>query len=115
MSAGPIVAGAGLWLLGQMGSHPRYPRHVLPGVAVFGVGLAATVAPLTAAILGGVDERHAGVASAINNAVSRVAGLLAIAAIGARAFQPAMSGMAALLVVGGVISAFGISNQGRKS
>jgi EmrB/QacA subfamily drug resistance transporter len=114
MSAGPIAAGVGLWLLGRMGPHPGYARDVLPGVVVFGLGLAATVAPLTAAILGGVDERHAGVASAINNAVARVAGLLAIAAVGARPFRPAMSALAALLLAGGLISAFGITNRPRR-
>ncbi|HVR62104.1 MAG TPA: MFS transporter [Polyangia bacterium] len=112
MTAGPIVAGVGLWLLSRMGSHPRYALGVLPGVIVFGLGLASTVAPLTAAVLGGVDERHAGVASAVNNAVSRVAGLLAIAAVGARPFQPALSSMAALLCVGGLISAAAIRNPG---
>jgi EmrB/QacA subfamily drug resistance transporter len=113
MSTGPVVAGVGLWLLGRMGSHPGYARDVLPGVVVFGLGLSVTVAPLTAAILGGVDERHAGVASAINNAVARVAGLLAIAAVGARPFGPAMSAMAALLLAGGLISALGITNRPR--
>jgi hypothetical protein len=56
---------------------------MLPGVVVFGVGLSATVSPLTAAILGDIDQRHAGIGSAINNAIARVAGLLAIAAFGA--------------------------------
>jgi EmrB/QacA subfamily drug resistance transporter len=111
MSVGPILAGVGLWLLGRMGTHPDYARDVLPGVLVFGLGLAATVAPLTAAILSGVDEPHAGVASAINNAVARVAGLLAVAAVGARPFGLAMSVMAVLLWAGGLISAVGIRNS----
>jgi EmrB/QacA subfamily drug resistance transporter len=113
MSAGPLVAGAGLWLLGRMGARPTYARDVLPGVLVFGLGLAATVAPLTAAVLGGIDDRRAGVASAINNAVARVAGLLAVAAVGARPFGLAMSATAALLGVGGLISALGIRNRPR--
>lgn len=108
MALGPIVAGVGLWLLGRMSAHPGYTRDVLPGVLVFGLGLAATVAPLTAAVLEAVDQRHAGVGSAVNNAVARVAGLLAIAAIGARPFGFAMSVMAILLWIGGGISAFGI-------
>jgi EmrB/QacA subfamily drug resistance transporter len=111
MAAGPLVAGVGLWLMGRMGDRPAYLRDILPGVLVFGLGLAATVAPLTTAILGGVDERRAGVASAVNNAVARVAGLLAVAAVGARPFRLAMSAMAALLCAGGVISGFGIRNR----
>ena len=57
--------------------------EVLPGILLFGLGLSATVAPLTATALNSVEERHAGVASGINNGVSRVAGLLAIAVLGA--------------------------------
>jgi EmrB/QacA subfamily drug resistance transporter len=111
MTAGPLVAGAGLWLIGGMGTRPAYLRDIFPGVLVFGLGLAATVAPLTAAILGGVDERRAGVASAVNNAVARVAGLLSVAAVGARPFKLAMSSMAALLWAGGLISGLGIRNR----
>jgi EmrB/QacA subfamily drug resistance transporter len=113
MAGGPVVAAVGLWLLGRMGPHPGYARDVLPGVLAFGVGLAATVAPLTAAILGGVGEQHAGIASAINNAVARVAGLLAIAAIGARPFDRAMPALAALVAAGGLISAIGIRDPPR--
>jgi hypothetical protein len=83
MAAGPIIAGAGLLLLARIGGSGDYVSTVLPGVAVFGLGLAATVAPLTAAVLGSVAPEHAGVASGVNNMVSRVAGLLAIAALGA--------------------------------
>ncbi len=54
---------------------------MLPGVLLFGLGMSMTVAPLTAAVLGAVDERHLGVASATNNAVARLAGLLAVAII----------------------------------
>jgi EmrB/QacA subfamily drug resistance transporter len=113
MTVGPIAGGVGLWLLGRMGPHPDYLTDIFPGVLVFGLGLSATVAPLTAAVLGGVDQAHAGVGSAVNNAVARVAGLLAVAAVGARPFGFAMSAMAALLVLGGLISAFGIENPPR--
>jgi predicted MFS family arabinose efflux permease len=83
MSTGPLVAGLGLlWFL-RLGHHVPYATGVLPGAAIFGLGLAITVAPLTAAVLADVDEEHAGVASGVNNAVARVAGLLAIAAVGA--------------------------------
>jgi EmrB/QacA subfamily drug resistance transporter len=83
MSAGPIVAGAGLLLLLRVGSDPSYVGDVLPGLVVFGLGLSATVAPLTATVLDSVDEHHVGIASGVNNGVSRVAGLLAIAVLGA--------------------------------
>jgi EmrB/QacA subfamily drug resistance transporter len=83
MGVGPIVAGAGLLLLTRVGANADYATTVLPGIAVFGLGLAATVAPLTAAVLAAVEPEHSGVASGINNAVARVAGLLAIAALGA--------------------------------
>jgi hypothetical protein len=83
MSAGPIVGGIGLLLLTRVGANADYVKDVLPGMLVFGLGLSATVAPLTATALNSVEERHAGVASGINNGVSRVAGLLAIAILGA--------------------------------
>jgi EmrB/QacA subfamily drug resistance transporter len=83
MAGGPIVAAAGLLLLARVGAKADYLTTVLPGVLVFGLGLAATVAPLTAAVLASVEQSHSGVASGINNAVARVAGLLAIAALGA--------------------------------
>ena len=83
MGLGPVVAGAGLLLLLRMDQHPDYATEVLPGVLVFGLGMSATVAPLTAAVLSAVDQRHSGVASGVNNAVARVAGLLAIAVLGA--------------------------------
>jgi MFS family permease len=83
MSAGPIVAGVGFALMAGFEPHTSYATRLLPGVVVFGLGLATTVAPLTTAVLADVDQRHAGIASAINNAVARVAGLLAVAAVGA--------------------------------
>jgi EmrB/QacA subfamily drug resistance transporter len=83
MAGGPIVAGIGLLLLIRVNAKADYVTTILPGVTVFGLGLAATVAPLTATVLGAVEPGHSGVASGINNAVARVAGLLAIAALGA--------------------------------
>ena len=83
MAAGPLIAAAGFALLTRVDVRASYFSQLLPGVLVFGLGLSATVAPLTAAVLGGIDQRHAGIGSAINNAVARVAGLLAVAAIGA--------------------------------
>jgi EmrB/QacA subfamily drug resistance transporter len=83
MAGGPVVAGLGLLLISRTDAHAGYISEVLPGVIVFGLGLAMTVAPLTAAVLSAVDQRHSGLASGVNNAVARVAGLLAIAALGA--------------------------------
>ncbi len=83
MCVGPIVGGIGLILLTRVGADPSYVGDVLPGVLVFGLGLSATVAPLTATALNSVAENRVGVASGINNAVSRIAGVLAIAVFGA--------------------------------
>jgi EmrB/QacA subfamily drug resistance transporter len=83
MTAGPIVGGLGLLLMLRIGADAEYVTEVLPAVLVFGLGLAATVAPLTATVLDSVPEHRVGIASGINNGVSRVAGLLAIAVLGA--------------------------------
>jgi MFS family permease len=82
MAAGPIVAGLGMLLFLRVDDEAGYFSQILPALFVFGVGLALTVAPLTAAVLAAVDDAHSGVASGVNNAVSRVAGLLAIAVLG---------------------------------
>jgi EmrB/QacA subfamily drug resistance transporter len=83
MGAGPIVAGLGLIWMGQLDAHVNYFTDLLPAVLVFALGLSMTVAPLTNTVLGSVPQHHAGVASGTNNAISRVAGLLAIATVGA--------------------------------
>jgi predicted MFS family arabinose efflux permease len=83
MGGGPLVAGLGLLLLVRTDAGADYATTILPGVVVFGLGMAATVAPLTATVLGSVEPGHSGVASGVNNAVARVAGLLAIAVLGA--------------------------------
>jgi EmrB/QacA subfamily drug resistance transporter len=83
MCVGPIVGGIGLLLITRIDANANYVTDVLPGVLVFGLGLSATVAPLTATALNSVAENRVGVASGINNAVSRVAGVLAIAIFGA--------------------------------
>jgi hypothetical protein len=67
----------------RLDANASYPAEVLPAVLVFGLGLSATVAPLTATVLDSVSERRVGIASGVNNGVSRVAGLLAIAVLGA--------------------------------
>lgn len=81
MTVGLLVAATGMVLVGQTGPGSSYVWNVLPAVVVFGLGLAAVVAPLTATVLATADVRHAGVASGVNNAVARAAGLLAVAAI----------------------------------
>ena len=83
MTAGPIVAAVGFALMTRVDARGDYLHDLLPGVLVFGLGLSMTVAPLTAATLGEIEPRHAGLGSAVNNAVARVAGLLAVAALGA--------------------------------
>ena len=83
MGAGPIVAGVGLVWMGRLGTDVDYVTDLLPAVLLFGLGLSMTVAPLTNTVLGAVPQHNAGVASGANNAISRVAGLLAIAAVGA--------------------------------
>jgi MFS family permease len=87
MSVGPVVVGCGLALLSRVGADPAYLTGVLPAVLVFGLGLAVTVAPLTATALGSAPDAHVGVASAVNNDVARIGGLLAVAVL------PAVSGI----------------------
>jgi EmrB/QacA subfamily drug resistance transporter len=89
LTAGTLVAAAGLLLALRIGPHASYLADVLPAMAVFGAGLTLTVAPLTATVLASADVRHAGVASGVNNAVARAAGLLAVAGL------PAIAGLGA--------------------
>ena len=81
MTAGMTALAIGMALMSRIGPHASYPADVLPAVVVFGLGLAMTVAPLTATVLASADVRHAGVASGVNNAVARAAGLVAVAAL----------------------------------
>jgi hypothetical protein len=83
MGLGPLIGGAGMLLLLTIGIHVSYLTSVLPAILVFSLGLAMTVAPLTAAVLAGVHESEAGIGSAVNNAVARVAGLIATVTVGA--------------------------------
>lgn len=79
MTLGPIVCACAMLLFSRIEASSTYARDVLPPVVILGLGLSLTVAPLTATALGSVDERHAGIASGVNNAVARAAGLLAVA------------------------------------
>ncbi len=83
MGGGPLVAACGLLLFQRIGTEVDYVSEVLPGLLVFALGLSMTVAPLTAAVLAGAETSQAGIASGVNNAIARVAGLLGTAAVGA--------------------------------
>lgn len=116
MTVGPLIMAVGAVMLLTVESDFDYWTQVLPAMIVMGVGLSLTVAPLTAAILGAIDESHSGIASAVNNAVSRVAGLLVVAmlstivggALDLDGFHSAAGVTAVLLVLGGVVSWIGI-------
>jgi EmrB/QacA subfamily drug resistance transporter len=83
MGFGPLIAALGLALMLRINAHVQYLTDLLPALLIFSFGLALTVAPLTAAVLSDADESNAGIASGVNNAIARIAGLLAVAAIGA--------------------------------
>lgn len=118
MTLGPIVGGVGYLLMLATAKEFNYWFQVLPGVIVFAVGISITVAPLTAAILGSIPAVQAGIGSAVNNAVARVAGLIATAMIGVivagklnlGSFHRVLLVTAVLLIVGGVVSFVGIRN-----
>lgn len=128
MSVGPLIAGIGFLLMLRVNETVNYFGQIFPAILVFGLGLSMTVAPLTAAILGHIEKHHAGIASAINNAVARIAGLIAIALIGlvigaeaftgttihgVDAFHKTAIATAVLLFLGGTISAIGITNHNK--
>lgn len=121
MTAGPLIAAAGFLVLLTATEQVNYFTMVLPGAILIAVGLSATVAPLTAAILGSIPSAQAGIGSATNNAVSRIAGLLTIALIGVivtgeldvPGFHRVIIVTAGLLVAGGLVSWAGIRNPQR--
>ncbi|OBF37703.1 MFS transporter [Mycobacterium sp. ACS1612] len=118
MAGGPLIAAAGYLWMTTAGEPFDFWTQMLPGLMVFGLGLSITVSPLTAAILAAVDPAQSGIGSAINNAVSRIAGLIAIAFTGVilggtvdfEGFRQGALVTAALFVAAGVVSAIGISN-----
>lgn len=121
MTAGPLLSAVGVLGMARIGEDSSYVADVLPPVIAFGLGLSLTVAPLTATVLGAAPDRHAGLASGVNNAVARVAGLLAIAVLPLvaglsgeayhtasllePAYRKAILVCAALLAAGGLLSA----------
>jgi hypothetical protein len=131
MGAGPLVAAAGLLLLLRTGIETAYVADLLPALLIFSLGLSMTVAPLTAAVLADADESDAGIASAINNAIARVAGLVGVSVVGVvvastlvgdsfsvndesvRAFHQVVVICAALIAAGGIAGTLGIANPSR--
>jgi len=122
MAVGPVVAGASLLTLARMPVHLDYWVDLLPPLLGFSVGLSMTVAPLTTTVLSDAGPGDAGIASGVNNAVARVAGLVAVAVLGIAAagggdhltvggFHETMVVVAALLVTGGLIGAGGLRNN----
>jgi EmrB/QacA subfamily drug resistance transporter len=127
LSLGPLVMAGGLLLLVRVGQDAPYVATVLPAVLVFGLGLAITVAPLTATALAAAPEGHSGLASGVNNAVARGAGLLAVAVLPVvvgltgetyrdpvaltAGFRDAMLISAALVALGGLLAATLIRNR----
>ena len=129
MTVGATVAGIGIALLTRVEADGSYVADVLPGIIVFGLGLSALVAPLTAAVLESLGQKRAGLASGVNNAVARLGGLSATAVVPLAAGMgglenlagPALAsgygrGMwisAALCVIGGAICWFTVRGPGR--
>jgi EmrB/QacA subfamily drug resistance transporter len=131
MSVGPFVAAGGILLFLRTGLHTSYLSDLLPALLIFGLGLSMTVAPLTATVMADAGESDAGIASAINNALARVAGLVGISVIGVvvagtlvgdsfapnassvQAFHEVVVICAALIAAGGIAGALGITNARR--
>ncbi len=127
LTVGPLVIAVGLLLMTRIDPGDSYVSSVLPALIVFGLGLTLVVAPVTATVLAAADSRHSGIASGINNAVARVAGLLAVAVLpliagltGDQFYDPAamtdgfhmaMVACAALAVAGGVLAWLTISSD----
>jgi EmrB/QacA subfamily drug resistance transporter len=131
MGLGPLVAAGGVLLLLRVGMHVSFWTDLLPGLTLFSVGLSMTVAPLTATVLADADESDAGIASAVNNAVARVAGLIGVSVVGVvvaskltgdtfapnsesvSAFHEALLICAVLVALGGLAGLIGVANPRR--
>lgn len=120
MASGPIIAGCGYLLMLTTVDDFDFWTQMLPGLVLFGLGLSITVTPLTSAVLASIDRQHSGIGSALNNAISRIAGLIAVACTGiivggtldTASFHRVLVVTAALFIIGGVVAAFGIRNHG---
>lgn len=114
MAAGPVLAGLGILTLLPLREGSTYALNILPGIALFGLGLSATVAPLTTTVLASVRKTDSGIASAVNNAVSRVSGLVVVALLGlfgaAQAYQFAVWLCGGLAITAGVLAALLVRN-----
>lgn len=119
MTVGPLLMGVASLLLLTVAQDFSYWWQVLPSILIFGVGITLTVSPLTSAILGAIETERSGIASAVNNAVSRVAGLIVIAmlafivggdAVDLDGFHRAAITTAVLMILGGLVSLAGIRN-----
>lgn len=119
MSFGPLISASGFLTMLRVDNSVSYWPDLFPGVVLFGIGLAVTVAPLTAAVLGAVEGKQSGIASAVNNAIARIAGLIAIAALGLitgpsldlAGFHRGLIATAVTLVLGSIVAAIGIQNR----
>ncbi len=114
MTAGPIMAGLAILSLLQVQEGSSYVWNILPGILLFGLGMATTVAPLTTTVLASVKEEDSGIASAVNNAISRVSGLLVVAILGifgaGNAYHFAVLLCGGLAISAGVLSALLVRN-----
>lgn len=118
MAIGPLIIALGFLTFLRVTQPIDYITELLPGILLFGLGLSITVAPLTAAILGSIDKKQSGIGSAVNNAVSRIAGLIGVASLGLvigpditlASFHQGMIFAAVLFAIGGIVSAIGIRN-----
>lgn len=108
MTIGPLLCGLAMLLLLGYGPGDNYLTFLLPRVVLFGIGLCTFVAPLTATVMASVDERSSGIASGINNAVSRIGGLIVVAMLGLlgtdHVYKFSMSLCAVLALIAGIVS-----------
>jgi predicted MFS family arabinose efflux permease len=127
MSAGPLVAATGVLLLVRVDEDVAYATDVLPAMVLFGLGLAMTVAPLTATVMADAGSGNSGIASGVNNAVARVAALAGIAVVGVAVagrsgadldldgYRVGMTMTATLMAAAGIVGVIGIQNPRRRT